>query len=149
MDPVLRAINEALVRARAGGAPSLDVYRCLLHTSPIAFLTTFWTQLTNASTTSGELDACRRLATFVLSTPRSPHCPPLLPIFLHTVLPSAITISDHLPPTVFTLRVELIVEVISSALTATLYVEWSLLSVCKEQNLVLGQPVSSMTAERP
>jgi mediator of RNA polymerase II transcription subunit 5 len=143
-DPVLQAITESLVQARTGSAPSLDVYRCLLYTTPIIFLTTFWTELGNAVTTSGDLDACRRLATFVLSTPRLAHCPPLLPIFLHVVLPSAITLADHVASTTYTLQVELIVEVISSALTAALFVEWALLSVCKEQSLVLGQPALSM-----
>ena len=143
-NPVFQAIDEALTQARTGNAPSLDIDCCLLYTNPITFLTTFWTVVSNAVTGPAELEACRRLATYVLSTPRSPHSPPLLPIFLHVVLPSLITLADHLTPTAHSVQVELIVGVISSALTAALFIEWALLSVCKEQRLVLGQPALSM-----
>lgn len=142
-DPVLQAIRTALSAARAGKAPALDVERCLLFSNATRFLTMLWRELSLAST-MGELEAPRRIATFVLSTPRAPRSPPLLPIFLHVVLPNLVTAADHLAPTERSLTVELLVAVISSALMAALYVEWALLSVCKEQRLVLGQPALTM-----
>ncbi|EKM61173.1 uncharacterized protein PHACADRAFT_134473 [Phanerochaete carnosa HHB-10118-sp] len=142
-DPVVHAIRGSLNDARTGKAPSLDVERCLLFTNPIKFLTVFWMELTLASA-MGELEAPRRLATFVLGTPRAPQSPPLLPVFLHVVLPTIIASADNLAPAEQTIMVELIVGIISSALTAALFVEWALLSVCKEQRLVLGQPALTM-----
>lgn len=92
----------------------------------------------------GELEAPRYLATYILSTPRAPHSPPLLPVFLHVILPTIITSVDQRSPAEQTILVELIIGIISSALTAALFVEWALLSVCKEQRLVLGQPALTM-----
>jgi mediator of RNA polymerase II transcription subunit 5 len=42
------------------------------------------------------------------------------------------------------MAVELLVAVISSALTAALYIELALLSTCKERRVVLGQPALAM-----
>lgn len=145
IDPVTHAIRDAIASAQAGKAPALDVDRCLLFTTPTKFLTSLWAQLDIQSTT-GDLEGPRRIATFVLSMPRSPCSPPLLPIFLHAILPSIIAAADHLAPGNQTLAVELIVGVISSALTAALFVDAALLSVekQKEKRLVLGQPALTM-----
>lgn len=142
-ESVIHAIRKSLALAKAGKAPSLNVERCLLHTSPTRFLTYLWAELSLVST-MGDLEVPRKLATFVLSTPRSPRSPPLLPVFMHIVLPSIITDADRLATAGQTLAVELLVGVISGALTAALFVEWALLSVCKEQRLVLGQPALTM-----
>ena len=142
-DYVRHAVREAFASARAKKAPSLDVDRCLLLTTPSKFLSILWAELTVAST-MGQMDACRRIATYVLSMPRSPRSPPLLPVFLHLIFPSLVSAADRLMPNEQTLAVELLVAVVSSALTAALYVEWALLSVCKEKQLVLGQPALMM-----
>lgn len=143
VDPVLQAIRNVLASARAGKAPSLDVDRCLHWTNPTKFLFSLWTELSLAST-MGDLETPRRIATYILTTPQASRSPPLLPIFLHLVLPSLIATADQLVPPDQTMAVELLVSVISSALTSALYVEWALLSACKEQRVVLGQPALSM-----
>ncbi|KAJ3553640.1 hypothetical protein NM688_g3501 [Phlebia brevispora] len=106
-------------------------------------LSILWAELAVASS-MGQGSTCRRIATYVLSMPRSSRSPPLLPIFLHITLPSHIAAADHLMTTEQGMAVELMVGVISSALTAALYVEWALLSVCKEKRLVLGQTALAM-----
>ena len=103
-----------------------------------------WSELVNASASSlGDIETPRRVATFILSTPRSPRSPPLLPIFLHVVLPPIIASFDHIPqpPDIV---VTLMCAVISSALTAALHTEWALLSVCQETRYVLGHSVVGM-----
>lgn len=137
------AVREAFAYAHAKKAPSLDVDRCLLMTTPSRFLSILWSQLTVASSV-GQLDVCRRIATHVLSMPRSARSPPILPVFIHLALPGLIAAADRLMPNEQAVAVELLVAVISSALTAALYVEWALLSVCKEKQLVLGQPALTM-----
>ncbi|KAI0704950.1 hypothetical protein BC835DRAFT_1261628 [Cytidiella melzeri] len=141
--PVIQAIRNALASARAGKPPFLDIDRCLYCMNPTKFLFSLWTELTLAST-MGELEAPRRIATYILTTPQPARSPPLLPIFLHLVLPSLIASADQLLPPEQTMAAELLVSVISSALTSALYVEWALLSACKEQRVVLGQPALAM-----
>ena len=92
----------------------------------------------------GDLEAPRRLATYVLAAPRSASSPPLLQIFLFAILPNLIADADKAGPPNQTVVTELLVSVSTSALTAALYLEWALLSVCKEQRLVLGQPALAM-----
>ena len=142
-DYVKRAVREAFVSARAKKAPALDVDRCLLITTPTKFLSILWAELTVASS-MGQLDVCRRIATYVLSMPRASRSPPLIPLFLHLSLPNLISSADHLLAPEQALAVELLVAVITSTLTSALYVEWALLSVCKEKRLVLGQPALAM-----
>jgi mediator of RNA polymerase II transcription subunit 5 len=82
-----------------------------------------------------ETEICRRIATFVLTTPivdgkSTAHHYPLMPIFLHVVLPGIIAETERLPPQdEQTARVDLIVVVISSALSAAMHLEWALRSV--------------------
>ncbi|KAF7799049.1 hypothetical protein EIP86_010279 [Pleurotus ostreatoroseus] len=142
-DFVKHAIQEAFASARAKKAPALDVDRCLLMVTPARFLAMLWAELMVVSA-MGQLTICRRIATYVLSTPRSARSPPLLPIFLHLSLPSIIESADRLMAAEQAIAVELLVAVISSALTAALYVEWALQSVCKEKRLVLGQTALAM-----
>lgn len=139
----------ALSAARAGRAPALDLDRCLLLCPPTKFLTMLWDQLIHllASTVS-DMEAPRRFATFVLTTPRTSRFPPLLPIFLHLVLPALVASADTLAaqdqPTEQTIWVEFLVAVISSSLTGALHLEWALLTTCGEERNVLGQSVTSM-----
>ncbi|PCH33791.1 hypothetical protein WOLCODRAFT_129982 [Wolfiporia cocos MD-104 SS10] len=137
------AINGALAAARAGRAPALDVDRCLLFTPPAKFLHALWKELMGVATL-GEIEAPRRLTTFVLSMPRRFHSPPLLPIFLHVVVPGLVAAADHLPPTDQAIAVELLVSVISSALTMALHLERALLNTCGEQRPALGQSAAAM-----
>lgn len=102
-----------------------------------------WKELIAAASV-GEMDASRRLATFILTTPRHSHSPPLLPIFLHAFLPGIVSGADTLPPSEQAMTVELVVSVVASALTGALYLERALLTVCNEPNSVLGQSAAAM-----
>ncbi|THH30073.1 hypothetical protein EUX98_g4104 [Antrodiella citrinella] len=138
-----RDLRNALSAARSERAPSLDVDRCLLYMAPTKFLQVVWNEL-SVAITMGELETPRRLATYILSHPRPSNSPPLLPIFFHVVLSGIVTSLDHAQPAEQTMAVELLVAIISSALTAALHIEWALLSVCDESQFVLGQSVSAM-----
>lgn len=142
LDYVRRAVQEAFSSVRAKKAPSLDVDRCLLMVTPAKLLSILWAELMVASSL-GQLDTCRRIATYVLSMPRSSRSPPLLPLFLHLTVPKLIMAADQIIQG-DAMTVELLVTVVSSALTSALYLEWALLSVCKEKRLVLGQPALAM-----
>ena len=138
-------VVNALSAARAGRAPALDVDRCLLLCPPTKFLTMFWGQLVHLlASTVTDMEAPRRLATFVLTIPRTGRSPPLLPIFLHLVLPSLVASADQMSGTDQTFHVEFLVAVISSSLTGALHLEWALLTTCGEERNVLGQSVTSM-----
>ncbi|KAI9060164.1 hypothetical protein FKP32DRAFT_1633045 [Trametes sanguinea] len=141
-DQARQLATNALAAARAGRAVALDTDRCLLLCPPTKFLTALFNELALAATM--EMEAPRRIATFVLTTPRPPRSPPLLPIFLHLVLPSLVASADGLSPTEQTIRVEFLVAVISSSLTAALHLEWAMLTTCGEERYVLGQSVTSM-----
>lgn len=138
-------VVSALSAARAGRAPALDVDRCLLLCPPTKFLTMLWHQLILlVASTVTDIEAPRRLATFVLTIPRTPRSPPLLPIFLHVVLPSLVASADNMASTEQTICVEFLVAVLSSSLTGALHLEWALLTTCGEERNVLGQSVTSM-----
>ncbi|KII93232.1 hypothetical protein PLICRDRAFT_121648 [Plicaturopsis crispa FD-325 SS-3] len=136
MDQSRQAIRNAFAAARAGKTPALDVAHCLLSTPPTAFLRLLWSEL-RAAASLGEIETCRRIATFVLTMPRAPsQGPPLLPVFMRSVLPALLAPADQHEQSV---AVELLVAITSSVLTAALHVELALLSVCGEQRYVLGQ----------
>jgi mediator of RNA polymerase II transcription subunit 5 len=131
--------------ARSHKAPYLDIQRCLKTLPPIKFLQLLWSEL-QAAANLGELEACRRIATFVLTTPQDSNIPPVFPIFLHIILPSLIADADKQPPPEQTMSVELMVAIISSVLNATIHLEWAMKSASGEDRLVLGQ--SSIGASR-
>ncbi|CDO76644.1 hypothetical protein BN946_scf184868.g58 [Trametes cinnabarina] len=141
-DQACQIVSNALAAARAGRAVALDTDRCLLLCPPTKFLTAIFHELFLTATM--EMDVPRRIATFVLTTPRPPRSPPLLPIFLHLVLPSLVAAAEGLSPTEQTIRAEFLVAVISSSLTAALHLEWAMLTTCGEERYVLGQSVTSM-----
>ncbi|KAI0778549.1 mediator complex subunit Med5-domain-containing protein [Trametes elegans] len=141
-DQAHQLLTNALNAARGGRAVALDVDRCLLLAPPTKFLTTLFSELSLAATM--DMEAARRVATFVLTMPRTPRSPPLLPIFLHLVLPSLVASADALSATEQTIQVEFLVAVISSSLTAALHLEWAMLTTCGEERYVLGQSVTSM-----
>ncbi|KDR85067.1 hypothetical protein GALMADRAFT_218149 [Galerina marginata CBS 339.88] len=142
---VQQAIQRAFSMARSHKPPFLDVRRCLKTLSPIKFLQLFWTELV-ASASLAELEACRRIATFVLTIPQDSNTPPILPIFLHLVLPSLIVAADLQQPPEQTMTIELLVAIISSALNAAVHLEWAMRSatVSGDECLVLGQSSAAM-----
>ena len=142
-DQPRQAIRNALAMARAGKAPFLDMNRCLLVIPPSKFLLLFWSEISIAAG-MGESESCRRLAIFVLTTPRSSNSTPLLPIFLHTVLPLLITTIDRQQPPEQTINIELLVNMISSVLITAVHLEWAFRSVCNNQHYVLGQSSAAM-----
>lgn len=144
MDFPKQEIHEALALARRHKAPRIDVTRCLSATSPSKFLGLLWSELSDASSL-GEMETCKRLATFVLAVPRQlSSAPPLLPIFMYSVLPCLIAAIDQQQATEQGLNTQLLVTIISSALTAALHIEWAVQTVCEEQRFVLGQPSASV-----
>ncbi|KAG2366610.1 mediator complex subunit Med5-domain-containing protein [Suillus spraguei] len=144
MDFPKQEIHEALALARRHKAPRIDVTRCLSATSPSRFLDLLWSELSVASSL-GEMETCRRLATFVLAMPRQlSSAPPLLPIFMYNVLPNLIVAIDQQPATEKGMNTQLLVTIISSALTAALHIEWAVQTVCEEQRFVLGQPSAAV-----
>ncbi|KAJ8456924.1 hypothetical protein ONZ45_g18524 [Pleurotus djamor] len=141
------AIQVSLALARAGKAPSLDIETCLLVTPPAKFLQLLWSECL-AAAALGETDACRRIATFVLTTPRSPNTPPLLPIFLYIVLPALLASIDKQVTGEPPMGVELLSTIITSSLTAALHLEWALRTVGGEASYPLGGQPSTIMARR-
>lgn len=139
-DQPRRAIQNALAQIQSGKVPSLNVAACLVETSATDFLQTFWLEL-NLSVKAGmTVDAIKPLAVFILATPRSTHLPPLLPIFLHNVLPSIIDRADN----PMTGDLELLIAIASSSLMAALQLERALYTTGGEQVYPLGSSSSSM-----
>ena len=138
-----QAIRDALAMARSGKGPMIDIERCIKVTPPSRFLQLLWSELI-ISASLGEMEACRRIATFVLTMPRSSNTPPLLPTFMHIVLPSLISTIDRQHPPEQTVNVELLVTIVSSVLMAAMHLEWALRSVSGEHRFVLGQPSAAM-----
>ena len=161
---VQQAIQTAFSMARSQHKtpPHLDLRRCLNTLPPIKLLQILWAEIQVAAN-MGETEVCRRIATFVLTTPivdgkSTAHHYPLLPIFLHVVLPGIIVETDRASPQEEqTMRVDLIVAVVSSALSAAMHLEWALRSVLtpdhhqqqqhqlkNSQSPVLGQSSNGM-----
>lgn len=138
-----KIIQSAIVTARSSKAPNLDVERCLKLTSPANFLRMLWSELAHPASV-GEMEICRRIATYVLTTPRCPNIPPLLPIFLHTVLPSLIMATDRQPTTEQNVSIELMVAIVSSSLSAALHLEWAYHMISHERRNLLGQTSAGM-----
>ncbi|KIJ21680.1 hypothetical protein PAXINDRAFT_105041 [Paxillus involutus ATCC 200175] len=135
LDFARREIRDALALARQHKAPRVDVGRCLTVTTPTKFLLLLWSELCDAASL-GEMETCRRLATFVLITPRS-GAPPLLPLFVYNVLPLLIAAVDQQGGDA-SMNTELLVMIISTSLSAALHLEWALQTLCNEHT-VLGQ----------
>ncbi|KAL4071001.1 mediator complex subunit Med5-domain-containing protein [Scleroderma citrinum] len=139
-----REIREAFSLARERKAPRIDVARCLTITTPSKFLLLFWSELAIAASL-GEIETCRRLATFVLVTPRA-GASPLLPQFIYNVLPVLIAGTDQQTGDM-NMSIDLLVTVASTALSAALHLEWAIQTVCNEHRSMLGQP-SAMIARK-
>ncbi|KAG6334298.1 hypothetical protein ID866_4795 [Astraeus odoratus] len=139
-----REIHDAFTLARERKAPRIDVTRCLTITTPTKFLLLFWSELGIAAG-RGEIETCRRLATFLLVTPKS-GVPPLLPLFVYNVLPILIARTDQQAGD-SNMSTDLLVTVVSTALSAALHLEWAIQTVCNEHRSLLGQP-SAMIARK-
>ncbi|KAF9015279.1 mediator complex subunit Med5-domain-containing protein [Cyathus striatus] len=137
------AIQDAFLMSKSQKAPKLDIEKCLTMTSPSKFLHLLWTEMMT-SASLGELEVCKRIATFVLTTPRTSGIPPLLPIFIHVVLPSLIVAIDRQQTSEQTVNIELMATVISSVLTSMLHLEWAIRSVSGHHRPVLGESSSSV-----
>ena len=146
-DQSRRAVQNALALLQSGKPPFLNVAACLVETSAVEFLQTFWSALNVPIKTDAIADAAKRLAVFVLATPRSSPTPPLLPIFLHNVLPSFIDRFDNPNPgQAMTGDLELLITIISSSLMAALQLERALCTTGGEQVFPLGSSSSAMAS---
>jgi mediator of RNA polymerase II transcription subunit 5 len=145
VDQPRRAIQNALALIQSGKPPSLNVAACIAKTPVTEFLHTLWLELNMSIKRGTTPDAAKRLAVFVLATPRAPPMPPLLPIFLHNILPSLIDKFDN--PNLGQAMVgdlELLITIISSSLMAALQLERALFTTSNEQIYPLGSSSSSM-----
>ncbi|KAK7465624.1 hypothetical protein VKT23_005597 [Stygiomarasmius scandens] len=142
----LRIIQHAFQMARVGKAPSIDIEHCLRILPATKFLQLLWTELV-ASANVGETHSSRRVAIFILTVPRDSTTPPLLPLFLHKVLPALIANIDARQGTEQTTCTELLVTLISSLLAAASHLEMTWRSLTGKQGPVLGSH-SSMMARR-
>lgn len=146
-DQSRRAVQHALVLLQSGKPPFLNVAACLVETPAIEFLQTFWLALDMPIKTDATADAAKRLAVFILATPRASPTPPLLPIFLHNLLPSLIDKFDN--PNLgqaMTGDLELLIAIISSSLMAALQLERALYTASGEQVVMLGSSSSAMAS---
>lgn len=142
-DQSSQAIRDTLAIARAAKTPSIDIDRLINVTPPSKFLQLMWWEL-SVPASLGQMERCQRIAIFILTMPRASNMPPLLPIFLHIVLPSLIASIDRQQPSEQTMNVEFLVSIISSVLTASLHLEWGLRSVRDEHSDDLGQSSVAM-----
>ena len=140
VDQPRRAIQNGLAQIQSGKVSSLNVAACLVETSAADFLQTLWLELNQSVKAGMTVDAIKPLAVFILATPRSTHLPPLLPIFLHNVLPSLVDRPDN----PMTGDLELLIAITSSSLMAALQLERALYTTGGEQVYPLGSSSSSM-----
>ncbi|KIL70756.1 hypothetical protein M378DRAFT_183349 [Amanita muscaria Koide BX008] len=138
-----QVVRNALAMARAGRGPVIDVERCLGITPPSKFLDMLWSELVEAASL-GETERSRRIATFILIMPRCSSIPPMLPIFIHLIVPMLIGRIDQQQTSEQALPTELLVSIISSALTAALHLEWAVQRVTSEHRTFLGQTSAAM-----
>ncbi|KAJ3568067.1 hypothetical protein NP233_g5948 [Leucocoprinus birnbaumii] len=139
-------IHAAITAASSQKAPRLNVEKCLRISPPTKFLQYFWSEIV-ISGSMRETEIVKRMATFVLATPRSSETPPLLPIFLHVVLPSLINSIDSQQPAEQNATADILVTIISSALTAAAHLDWAVRTVCGEHRPVLGQHSPAMVRQ--
>ncbi|KAJ3813742.1 mediator complex subunit Med5-domain-containing protein [Lentinula aff. lateritia] len=139
-----QAIQTALNMARTNKLPSIDVERCLKVVSPSKFLQVLWSELVVVANVPSEIEHSRRLAVFILTAPRPPTTPPLLPIFLHNIVPSLIIYIDSQPEQTMTMSAELLVALVSSVLTAVMHLELAMQSATVKVQPVFGQTSSAM-----
>lgn len=124
-----RHLRDALTAVQEGRAPLIDIAYCLRIAPPTQFVHTLVDELLQAASMGTPMANCRTLATLVLVMPDATGALPpgrtLLPVFLHAVVPRLLVLFDE--PTALvadpTLRIELLVAIVPSALTAALHLE--------------------------
>jgi len=138
-----------------------DIDRCLKTVNATKLLQALWRELNNATNVNPQygLEVCRRVSTYVLTMPRrdagtgrlgggpgvqGPGMP-LLPVFMHLILPSVLTTIDRQVSQVGGQQIqlpliELITTVIFSSLTAALHLEWAMSTVLPKLSGAGGGP---------
>ncbi|KAH8120455.1 mediator complex subunit Med5-domain-containing protein [Phellopilus nigrolimitatus] len=152
-DQPRNAIRNAIAASRAGKAPAFDIGRCVVVAGPTRFLRLLWDEL-DAAAQIGDMELSRRLASYALLCPPAAvgagagRVPPLLPIFFGGMLHVLLARLDAQTPTEQTFGIELLVAVVTSALTGLLQIEWALRAVAADVQTErhFGQP--SVTVAR-
>ncbi|KAL9716176.1 hypothetical protein Ac2012v2_000621 [Leucoagaricus gongylophorus] len=140
-------IHDAITAASGQKVPSLNIEKCLRISPPTKFLKTLWSEIV-ISGSMREIEIVKRMAMFVLATPRSSsQTPPLLPIFLHVVLPSLISNIDSQQPVEQNVTADILATIISSALTAAAHLDWAVRTICSEHRPILGQHSPAMVRQ--
>ncbi|KAJ2931174.1 hypothetical protein H1R20_g5939, partial [Candolleomyces eurysporus] len=156
-------IHEAFAMSRTNKLIELDVDRCLKICNATRFLQLLWEKVTSSIATNNPLtsglpmsiivETARRVTTYVLTMPpNSPGVSPLLPVFMHLVVPWIVATIEKVPEhssmqTQKSTSIELLTSIILSSLTAALHLEWSMSTVLSDNRPVLGAP-SSAVAKR-
>ncbi|KAI0067732.1 hypothetical protein BV25DRAFT_1819150 [Artomyces pyxidatus] len=138
------AVQSVLAQMRSGKPPTIDVSACVHASTPTHFLQLLWLELSAAPSVGTAIDAVKRFAVFVLTTPRTPRTPPLLPIFLHNVFPSLMDTLDQQPTASQSVNAELLVTIVSSTVMTALHLERAVLLITGEQRFPLGEPSTAM-----
>ncbi|KAJ7103448.1 mediator complex subunit Med5-domain-containing protein [Mycena belliarum] len=136
-----QAIRDAVTKARGSKAPVLDVDRCIKTCGCEKFLRMLWSELLTPASL-GEGDICTRIATFALTMPRPLGSPPLLAMFLNSLLPGLISSIDNRPVGEQTVAIELLASIVSSVLTASLHIDLAFPEVARP---ILGQSSIAMS----
>ncbi|KAL5518819.1 NUT1 [Sanghuangporus vaninii] len=153
LDQPRNVIRDFFSSARANKAPAFDVGRCVVVLGPTRFLRLLWDELDTA-TRMGELESSKRLAAYVLLAPPAAvgagagRTPPLLPIFLSSVLHGLLSRLDSRVHAEQTFGIELLVAVIASSLTGLLHLEWALRALGAESQAQRYAYQSSVTVAR-
>jgi len=131
MDHPQKLIQDALSQARLRKVPAFDVPRCIAIAGPTTFLRLLWEEASAAATNFSCQEIARRLFTNTLTFPQpTESMPPLLPIFLHNVLPGIMgKVDAMIPGPEQTVYIELLVAIISGSLTGAFHVEWAIRAV--------------------
>lgn len=140
LDLPQQSIRDALMANRSEKSPILNVHRCVAIAGSTQFLETLWQELSREAQL-GDMETCQRLAAFVLTCPQNQteRAPPLLPLFLHRIIPYLlITIDSQLPAEQAT-NVNLLVSIIISSLTGISHMEWVMRAMEGEIRHILEQ----------
>jgi mediator of RNA polymerase II transcription subunit 5 len=140
MDRPRRMTTNAIVLARSGKVPWLD-FRRQVEETPVRYLQWLWSEACSA-TALGGLEPCRRLFSFTLASPRLPHVPPLLPIFLHEVLLGLIADLDRQQPQEQNMNTDMLLAVLVSTFTSAQQLEWAMQTL--QPGFFYGQSSQSM-----
>lgn len=113
-----------------------------MFTTPTKFLNVLWLEM-NAAASVGNADICKLVATHVLVIPASTGTLPLLPVFIHVIMPSLIAGMDNKQADQST-QIELLVSILSSSLAAAFHTEWAWRNIGGEPRYLLGQSSLAM-----